>query len=73
MEPNNAFLRAFLDACFAGDLSKTQEAIATGQLTAENLNAGLKLAAHIAHSDIVAALFDAGASVSESTVASHPG
>ncbi|KAE8309982.1 ankyrin repeat-containing domain protein [Aspergillus transmontanensis] len=73
MEPNDAFLRAFLHACFAGDLSETQEAIATGRLTAENLNKGLKRATHSAHPDIVAALFDAGASVSTSTVASLPG
>ncbi|KAF5865110.1 hypothetical protein ETB97_005351 [Aspergillus alliaceus] len=73
MEPNDAFLRAFLHACLAGDLSKTQEAIATGRLTAENLNEGLELATCIAHPEIVAALFDAGASVSASTVASLPG
>ncbi|KAE8157568.1 ankyrin repeat-containing domain protein [Aspergillus tamarii] len=73
MEPNDAFLRAFFHACFAGDLSQTQEAIATGRLTAENLNEGLRWATHGAHPDIVAALFDAGASVSTSTVASLPG
>jgi hypothetical protein len=69
----DSFLRSFLDACFAGELSKTQEAIATGRLTADDLDKGLKLAAHMAHSDIVAALFDAGARVTASTVASLPG
>ncbi|KAB8213523.1 ankyrin [Aspergillus novoparasiticus] len=73
MEPNDAFLRTFLHVCFAGDLSQTQEAIATGRLTAENLNKGLQRATHSAHPDIVAALFDAGASVSTSTMASLPG
>ncbi|KAB8229430.1 uncharacterized protein BDW43DRAFT_322215 [Aspergillus alliaceus] len=68
MEPNDTFLRAFLHACLAGDLSKTQEAIATGRLTAENLNEGLKLATHIAYSEIMAALFNTGASVLALTV-----
>lgn len=69
----DSFLRSFLDACFASELSKTQEAIATGRLTADDLDKGLELAAHIAHSDIVATLFDAGARVTASTVASLPG
>ncbi|BAE55535.1 unnamed protein product [Aspergillus oryzae RIB40] len=73
MEPNDVFLRAFFHACFTGDLSQTQKAIATGRLTAEDLNKGLKRATHSAHPDIVAALFDAGASVSTSTIASLPG
>ncbi|KDE76964.1 hypothetical protein AO1008_02702 [Aspergillus oryzae 100-8] len=72
MEPNDVFLRAFFHACFTGDLSQTQKAIATGRLTAEDLNKGLKRATHSAP-DIVAALFDAGASVSTSTIASLPG
>ncbi|RAQ49564.1 hypothetical protein AFGD_002135 [Aspergillus flavus] len=73
MEPNDVFLRAFFHACFTGDLSQTQKAIATGRLTAEDLNKGLKRATYSAHPDIVAALFDAGASVSMSTIASLPG
>ncbi|KAF7159490.1 hypothetical protein CNMCM5623_004828 [Aspergillus felis] len=73
MKPEDAFLDAFLDACFAGELSKTQEALASGRLTADDLNEGLALATHMAHPDVVAALFDAGASVSPWTVDALPG
>ncbi|RMJ20767.1 hypothetical protein PHISP_08363 [Aspergillus sp. HF37] len=73
MESPDHFLRPFLDACFAGELSKTQEAIGTGRLAAEDLDSGLKLATHMAHPDIVAALFDAGATVSASTATFLPG
>jgi ankyrin repeat protein len=68
MAPDQAFLDAFLDACWAGELPKTQEAIASGQLTVEDLDEGLALATEGAHPDIVAALFDAGAPVKASTV-----
>lgn len=68
MEPDDAFL----DACFAGELLKTQEAIVSGRLTAEDLNEGLALATQMAHPDIVAALFDAGASVSALTMDALP-
>ncbi|KAJ5972057.1 uncharacterized protein N7479_001975 [Penicillium vulpinum] len=64
MESDDAFLDAFLNACAAGDLSNTQEAIASGRLTLEDLDEGLALATYDAHPDIVATLFDAGARVS---------
>ncbi|PKX96892.1 ankyrin repeat domain-containing protein [Aspergillus novofumigatus IBT 16806] len=73
MEPDDAFLDAFLDACFAGELLKTQEALASGRLTTDDLNDGLSLATHMAHPEVVAALFNAGASVSPWTVDSLPG
>lgn len=73
MEPIDAFMDAFLDACFDGELSKIHEAISIGRLTAEELDEGLELATHMAYPDIVAALFDAGARVSRRTVSSLPG
>ncbi|KAE8372196.1 ankyrin [Aspergillus bertholletiae] len=73
MEPDNAFLDAFLNACCYGELSKVQEAIASGQLTIENLDEGLVLSTDSAHQDIVAALFNAGARVSTDTVDALPG
>ncbi|PKX95166.1 uncharacterized protein P174DRAFT_419124 [Aspergillus novofumigatus IBT 16806] len=38
MGPDNAFLDAFLHACCEGELLKTQEAIASGRLTPDDLN-----------------------------------
>ena len=74
MESNNAFIRrAFLHACFAGELSKIREALAAGCLTVEDLDEGLKLATHMAHPDIVADLFSAGARVSTWTASSREG
>ncbi|BCS05604.1 ankyrin repeat domain-containing protein [Aspergillus luchuensis] len=61
MAPGEAFVEAFHDACFDGDLLKTQEALDNGQLSAEDLSEGLNLATAEAHADIVTALFDAGA------------
>ncbi|CAG8882976.1 unnamed protein product [Penicillium egyptiacum] len=61
MEADEAFVEEFLDACAAGDLSNTQEAISSGRLTVEDLDEGLKLATEEARPDIVTALFDAGA------------
>lgn len=52
---------------------KTTAAIASGRLTVEDLNEGLCLATHMAHLDIVAALFGVRASVSTQTIASLPG
>jgi hypothetical protein len=65
MEPNDAFFKAFKDACYFNDLPIAQEAIATGRLTDEDLGEGLNLATLMAHPDIVTALFDAGARVTE--------
>jgi ankyrin repeat protein len=59
---------AFIAACWTGELLKAQEAIASMQFTLDELDEGLIHATHEAHSDIVAALFDAGARVSPSTV-----
>ncbi|GKZ25571.1 hypothetical protein AbraIFM66951_001343 [Aspergillus brasiliensis] len=61
MAPGEAFVEAFHEACFNGDLLKTQEALNSKLLTAEDLNEGLNLATGEAHADIVAALFEAGA------------
>lgn len=63
MEPK-AFHREFHHACFVGDMLKIHEAIATGRLTVEDLDAGLKQATLMSHADAVATLFDAGARVS---------
>lgn len=73
MELDEAFYRAFRDACYFGHLSRAHEAIATGRLTVENLDEGLKLATLMSHADIVTALFDAGARVSTRTTDSLPG
>jgi hypothetical protein len=73
MKRNNPFLRAFKGACYFNDLSKTQEAIATGRLTDEDLDEGLNLATLMAHPDIVTALFDAGARVTERATGALPG
>jgi len=48
-------------------MPKLHEAIATGRLTDEDLDAGLKHATLGSHADAVAILFDAGARVSEGT------
>ncbi|KGO55752.1 hypothetical protein PEX2_005120 [Penicillium expansum] len=61
MKAEEAFVEEFLDACAAGDLSNTQEAISSGRLTVEDLDEGLKLATEEARPEIVTALFDAGA------------
>ena len=50
-----------------------KEAIASGRLTVEDLNKGIKRATSMTHPDIVAALFDAGGSVSLETIDSLPG
>ncbi|KAJ5423593.1 hypothetical protein N7491_008809 [Penicillium cf. griseofulvum] len=63
MEPN-AFHREFHHACSVGDMPKIHEAIATGRLNVEDLDAGLKQATLMSHADAVATLFDAGARVS---------
>ena len=63
MEPDDAFVRAFLNACAAGDLLSTQEAISSGRLSTENLDEGLERATREAHPDVVAILFVAGARV----------
>jgi hypothetical protein len=58
-----AFVEAFFDACEDGELAKAQEAIASGRLTAEDIDEGLALASAKSQSDIVAALLAAGARV----------
>jgi hypothetical protein len=63
MESDVAFVRAFLNACAAGDLPSTQEAISSRRLSTENLDEGLERATREAHPDVVAILFDAGARV----------
>ena len=71
MKPN-AFQREFHAACSDGDMPKIHEAIATGRLTVEDLDAGLRHATLMSHADAVATLFDAGARVSaEATGSLH--
>ncbi|CZT07635.1 uncharacterized protein RAG0_13019 [Rhynchosporium agropyri] len=71
------FVEAFLDACHAGDLPKTQEAINSGRLTVDDLNEGLALATSGAveqvYADIVSILFDAVACITTEAVTSLPG
>jgi hypothetical protein len=64
MESDEAFFRAFLNACAAGDLSSTQEAISSGRLSTKNLDEGLERATREAHPNVVAILFDASARAS---------
>lgn len=73
MTLKDPFVEAFLDACYEGDLSKTQEAIASGRLTSEELDEGLAEATAMVHTDLVPVLFDAGASVSTKSVAALRG
>ncbi|KAL4938785.1 ankyrin repeat-containing domain protein [Aspergillus oleicola] len=73
MEPEYAFHGAFRHACYFGDLAGAKEAIATGRLTVEELDEGLKLATLMRHVDTVTALFDAGARVTPGTTRSVPG
>ncbi|RAL15199.1 ankyrin repeat domain-containing protein [Aspergillus homomorphus CBS 101889] len=68
MVPIDAFVDAFHDACFEGNLSETQKALASGRLSTEDLDEALNLASGEAHPDIVAALFDAGARVTANSV-----
>ncbi|OKP10244.1 hypothetical protein PENSUB_4418 [Penicillium subrubescens] len=58
---NDSFAEEFLDACYDWELSKVQEALATRRPSAENLNEGLANATRQRHTEMVAALFDAGA------------
>jgi hypothetical protein len=37
-----AFSRAFVHACYTGELSKIQESLASGRVTAEDLDIGEK-------------------------------
>lgn len=70
---NDSFVEEFLNACYDGDLSKVQQGLATGRLSTGNLDEGLADATGEAHTEIVAALFDAGARITTSAVDSLPG
>ncbi|KAJ5771518.1 uncharacterized protein N7511_003569 [Penicillium nucicola] len=70
---DTSFVEVFLDACYDGELLKVQEALATRRLSVENLDEGLANATGQTHTDIVAALFDAGAGISTSAIDSFPG
>lgn len=70
---DDSFVEAFLDACYDGELSKVQQALATGRLSTGNLDEGLADATGEAHTEIVAALFDAGARITTSAIDSLPG
>jgi hypothetical protein len=58
MQSDDAFARAFHKACMGGQLSKVEEAIASGQLTAKSADMRQGLATHTSHA---AAPFDSGA------------
>jgi hypothetical protein len=73
MESDNDSARGFCDACYDGELSKVQKAIASGRLTAEVADEGLSLATDQSHFEIVAALLDAGTKLSPSSVGFLPG
>ncbi|KAL2802191.1 hypothetical protein BJX63DRAFT_426239 [Aspergillus granulosus] len=73
MQLDDDFVRDFCDACYDGQLSKVQEAINSGRLTAEVADDGLGLATDQSDVEIVAALFDAGTKLSTSAVAFLPG
>lgn len=72
MEPNT-FHREFHHLCWVGDMPKIHEAIATGRLTAEDLDTGLRYATLMSHADVVGTLFEAGARVSAKTIGSLHG
>ncbi|KAL3492447.1 ankyrin repeat-containing domain protein [Aspergillus germanicus] len=73
MESDDDFARGFCDACYDGELSKVQKAIASGRLTAEVADEGLSLATDQSHFEIVAVLLDAGTKLSLSAVGFLPG
>ncbi|KAL2837499.1 ankyrin repeat-containing domain protein [Aspergillus pseudoustus] len=68
MGSDDDFAHGFVDACYDGQLAKVQEAIASGRLNAEVADEGLSLATDQSHSEIVAALLDAGTKLSPSAV-----
>jgi ankyrin repeat protein len=65
LSPEAYFSKAFVHACHTGELSRVQVFLASGRVTAEDLDQGLGAATRQAHVEIVATLFDAGASVSD--------
>ncbi|KAJ5293541.1 beta-lactamase-like protein [Penicillium atrosanguineum] len=65
LSPETDFSNAFVYACHTGELSRVQELLASGRVTAEDLDRGLGAATRQAQAEIVATLFDAGASVSD--------
>ena len=70
---NDSFAEEFLDACYDGELSKVQKALATRRISAEDLEGRLANATEQTHTEIVAALFDAGVGLSTSAIDSLPG
>ncbi|RDW70541.1 ankyrin repeat domain-containing protein [Aspergillus mulundensis] len=71
--PEDPFFEAFRDACESGDMPAVQEAIASGRLTVEELDKGLKLATLMRYLEIVTALFNTGARVTPETTLHVPG
>ncbi|KAJ6127215.1 hypothetical protein N7523_002827 [Penicillium sp. IBT 18751x] len=65
LSPEAYFSKAFVHACHTGELSGVQDFLASGRLAAEDVDQGLGAATSQAHAEIVATLFDAGASVSD--------
>ncbi|GKZ35736.1 hypothetical protein AbraIFM66950_006489 [Aspergillus brasiliensis] len=72
MAPEAAFIEEFCTACMEGDLPKVQKALASG-LPSRTLEQGLSHATLAAHPDVAAALFDAGAPMTASTISSLGG
>ncbi|KAJ5119727.1 hypothetical protein N7448_010396 [Penicillium atrosanguineum] len=65
LSPEAYFSKAFVHACHTGEPSRVQEFLASGRVTAEDLDQGHGAATRQAHAEIVATLFDTGASVSD--------
>ncbi|BCS05427.1 uncharacterized protein AKAW2_81228S [Aspergillus luchuensis] len=59
----------FKNACYNGDLQAVQSALASGRLSAKDLDLGLRQANSEGHLDVIAALFDAGVPMSPLAIA----
>lgn len=64
---------AFIEACYDGDLQAVQEAIADQSLTSEDLQEGLGLATYAGRAEVVAALFQVGATITQDVLEFLPG
>ncbi|KAI2921825.1 hypothetical protein CBS147320_7646 [Aspergillus niger] len=71
MSPNtadDALSYNFQKACIDGNLRAVQRALASGRLSAKDLDTGLRISTKEAHPDIVAALFEAGVPMSPNAI-----
>ena len=65
----NSFVNTFYLTCETGEILKIQKALASGRLTAENLDKGLTITTEDMYFNIVTALFNTGARVMDLIVA----